>query len=71
MAYPTIISTNAAFPVFNIKTLVSAVNDMCTVSKQRRTLSRLTTQQLTDIGITPQQRATECNRRLWQIGQTI
>lgn len=68
MAYPTIITTNAAFSPFNIMKLVNFVTTSRAVSKQRRDLAKLSDQQLSDIGITSSQAKTECKRRFWQHG---
>lgn len=66
MAYPTIITTNAAFSPFNVMKLVNVAIAARAISKQRRDLAKLSDQQLADIGITASQRATECKRRFWQ-----
>jgi uncharacterized protein YjiS (DUF1127 family) len=65
MAYPTIITTNAAFSPFNVMKLVNVAIAAREVSKQRRALAKLSDQQLSDIGITPSQRTAECKRRFW------
>jgi uncharacterized protein YjiS (DUF1127 family) len=66
MAYTTIITENTSFPAFNLSTPVTFISKSIATAKQRRALARLTETQLNDIGITTQQRATECSRRFWQ-----
>lgn len=71
MTHATIITATTDFPTFSFSKACAAVSKMRAVSKQRRDLARLTTHQLTDIGITPAQRTAECKRRFWQAGQVI
>jgi uncharacterized protein YjiS (DUF1127 family) len=71
MAYTAIITENTTFPLFKATAILSFVSNARAVTKQRSALAQLTHSQLNDIGISPAERATECNRRFWQHGQVI
>jgi uncharacterized protein YjiS (DUF1127 family) len=60
--------SSTAFSTTKSVSLLNFISSARAISKQRRALAGLTTSQLSDIGLTPAQRTTECNRRFWQRG---
>jgi uncharacterized protein YjiS (DUF1127 family) len=61
-------TSNIAFPTTKSVSIMNLISSARAVSKQRRALAGLSSSQLSDIGMTPAQRTTECNRRFWQRG---